>query len=98
MIRFIARTPMYLWVSLCLAMTILVLVLYDWSAERAAWLYMDARGFPTWAILSGFVIAWLRNSIFWTWLILVGLGSGWFSYQVKKIQPRNETKEAQPIS
>jgi hypothetical protein len=83
MSRFAAKLPLYAWVGLCLAMTVLVLVIDDWSAEQAAWVTLDAAGFPVWAIISGIAIGWLRNPTFWSWLVIVGFGSGWFWYQAK---------------
>ncbi len=80
----IIKSPLYAWVGLCLAVTILALVIYDWAAEQAAWVALNAAGFPVWAIMLGFVIGWIRNSVFWAWMILVGFGSGLLWYVVKR--------------
>ena len=84
MTRFVARFPLFAWVACCLAMTVFVFVVYDLSAERAAWVTFDAAGYPVWAIISGIAIAWLRNSTFWAWLVIVGVGSGWLWFHARK--------------
>ena len=62
--RFIAKFTLPAWVGLCLAATIIALVLADLSTEQAAWATLASADVPVWAILSGIAIAWVRNTTF----------------------------------
>ena len=88
MIHFVTRLPLFAWVGCCLAITVLGLVAYDWSVEEAAWAALDSAGLPAWLIISSIALAWVRNSTFWTWMVLVGFGSGWLWFQVR-IKPES---------
>jgi len=81
-----------LWIGFCLSATIVTLVLFDWSTEQAAWAELSDAGVPTWAIMFGIALAWVRNAAFWGWMFIVGLAS----WRVWRWAQRNDAVGKQP--
>jgi hypothetical protein len=82
--RLIARSPLWAWIGLSLAITMLALVLVDLPAELVVWNGMRAANVPFWVIIGGYCIAWVRRSMFWSCMILAGFGSAVIWFQAKK--------------
>jgi hypothetical protein len=71
-----ARLPLIKWITLCIGVTMLLLVVYDWRAEADAWVQLSSAGVPIWAIVVGIAVGWLQNGTFWAWIFLASM-AGW---------------------